>query len=419
MRHLPSILPSLASRNEPPGPFRGIILALLLAAWLLPAPALARSGDMPHKERQVLHRAQKHLNHNSTGNCLSVLNEYREKHGEPQSALFYLVLGNAHYSAREFTKARKAYSKGREKAPEHPTLLRNLASVCLRAGEPLCAGRHYRRAFEATDEPEPDLIYQAGAAFYRAEAHDRALRALNQLFAQAGEIEPEWAELLVYTCLEAEKWSRAERALDRLLEKNPQQRRYWKLLAQVRLKRGDYRKAACALEIAYDLVSPDSSEWRDLANIYVSAGALLQAAKTLEKACGGSCPVEDQRRLARLYSRACRHEPAMDRLDQALKMDPTAELYLDKGRLCYRAGRFQQARDALQKALEMEPDLGEARLWLGYTAWQLRDWDLARRSFDRVPREAKHWEQAKDGLQSVLAILEADTTKKTLSRKGG
>ncbi|MEF8942558.1 MAG: tetratricopeptide repeat protein [Desulfohalobiaceae bacterium] len=419
MTHFPSLLPSSISRNGPLGPFRGIILLFILALWLQPAPILAQSEDMPRQEQKALHRAQKLLSKDSADECLAELRRFRKKHGEPESALFHLVRGNALYSQKEYQKAEKAYSRGLDKAPDHPALLRNLASVCLRTGDPHRAGRLYRRAHEASEEPDPELLYHAGAAFYRAKAHERAFRALSRLFDQAGEIEPRWAELLVYTCLEAERWTRAERALDRLLEENPEQRRYWKLLAQVRLKQGQNRKAACALEIAYDLDAPDSSGWKNLANIYASAGAPLQAARTLEKACGETCSVKDLQRLARLYSRACRHDSAMEHLDRALKQEPSADLYLEKGRLCYRAGEFRQARVALEKALDRNPENNEARLWLGYAAWQLRDWDLARRSFDRVPRDGEHGKQAENGLQSVLAVIEAQDTGKTLSRKGG
>ena len=419
MKYFPSLLPSLNSRNGLPGPFRGIILVVLLAAWLLAVPTLAQSEDMPRQERKALHRAQKHLSKNGPQECLSLLRKYREKHGEPESALFYLVLGNAHYSAKELGKAKKAYSNGVEKAPEHPTLLHNLASVCLQNGKALKAGRYYRRAFEATDEPKPELLYQAGAAFYRAKAFDRALIALNDLFARAEEVQPAWAELMVSTCLESEQWARAKDVLNQLLEKHPEQRRYWRLLAQVRLKREEYRKAACALEIAYKLESPDPSGWKDLANIYASIDAPLQAARAMEKACGDSCSIEELRRLSRLYSRACRYERAISSLDRALEHSASAALYLEKGRLCYRAGRFEAARSALRESLELAPDRHEARLWLGYTAWQLRDWDLAKRCFARVPDDTDVAEQAQNGLRSVLAVLEANTTRSSMARKGG
>lgn len=419
MTHFPALLPSWISRSGPPGPFRDIVLAFFLAASLLTVPAPVQAEDIPRQEQMALHRAQKHLSENDTQACLSVLHKYRKKHGEPESAIFYLVLGNAHYRAKELEKAQGAYSRGVEKAPEHPTLLRNLASVCLRTGHPLSAGQYYRRAFKAKKKPEPELLYRAGTAFYRAEAFDRALSALNDLFARAEEIQPAWADLMVYTCLESGKWARAKDVLDRLLEKHPEQRRYWKLLAQVRLKREEYRKAACALEIAYTLEPPDPSGWKDLANIYASIDAPLQAAEALERSCGGSCSIEENKRLARLYSRACRYEQAISSLDRTLKHSASADLYLEKGRLCYRAGRFEAALSALRESLELAPDRHEARLWLGYTAWQLRDWDLAKRCFARVPDDTDVGEQAQNGLRSVLAVLEANTASSTMARKGG
>ena len=419
MTYLLSLPPFFVFRIGPTGSLRGIILAFILAAWLLPSAALAQSEDMPRQERKALHRAQKHLSENDTQECLSVLHKYREKHGEPESALFYLVLGNAHYRAKELEKAQGAYSRGVEKAPERPTLLRNLASICLRTGQPHRGGRLYRRAHKASEEPDHKLLYQAGAAFYRAKAHDRALQVLDQLFARAEKIEPHWAELLVYTSMKAERWSRAEEALDHLLDQHTQQRRSWKLLAQVRLKRGEYREAACALEIAYTLEAPDPSGWKDLANIYASIDAPLQAAEALERSCGGSCSIEENKRLARLYSRACRYERAIASLDRALKHSASADLYLEKGRLCYRAGRFEAALSALRESLELAPDRHEARLWLGYTAWQLRDWDLAKRCFARVPNDTDVGEQAQNGLRSVLAVLEANTASGTMARKGG
>lgn len=390
--------------------------SLLLALFLLPAASLAAAEDMPRREHQVLQQAQQKLEQDEAKESIEALRQYKQNN-TVRSPLFFLILGNAHYGQNRPEKAVEAYSRGLELDPEHPELLQNYAGASLESGDFLQAGRSFRKAYKAKEEEaEPQLLYRSAASFYQGEHFERALQTLEKLLGLEGERDPEWVRLLVHTCMQLEKWPRAVSFLQQLLRQQPQNAQYWKLMAQARQNQGRGLEAAGALEVAYSLEPPESSAWKDLAGLYASADAPLQAARTYRKGCGRDCSVQDWSRIAQFYAMAGRFEEAAKKLGQAAEKEQEPELYLEKGSYLYQGARFRQARESFQRALDLEPQEEEKarlHLWLGYTAWQMREWETAQRHLERAARQEDHRrsEEARSALRTVLSVLEAEEEK--------
>ena len=304
-------------------------------------------------------------------------------------------------------EARRAFKKGLGQDPEHGMLHANLAAASYSLKRYAEAALHFEKAYTHSKEPNSEMLYHAGVAYFQGKSYERSQAILEKLLRESGEVRTEWAEVLTYALIRQDKWDKAKRNILDLLDESPAERRYWKLLAQVHLQQKAYQEAASALEIAYRIRPPDPSGWRELSDIYAYIGAPLQAAETLKKSFGEAPKAKDWSELARLFARGFRYEQAISCLDRAIEREGTAALFEEKGRMCYAAGRYEEAIRAMQSAAAKDSRRGEPYLWIGYAACQLLDWDLAREAFSKAKQFTACQRQAEHGLESVRSILQA------------
>ncbi len=337
----------------------------------------------------------------------TVLTDYLQGREEGASSILFLVLGNCHYQQQDMIQAREAFRKGLAVSPRNDMLHANLAAASYGLERYEEAAVHFEKAYSYRKEPGPELLYQAGVAYFQAKQYERCQDVLHKLLTKSEELRTEWAEVLTYSYVRQGKWSRAEETILDLLDRSPGTKEYWKLLAQVHLQQKAYQEAASALEIAYRIRPPDPSGWRELSDIYAYIGAPLQAAETLKKSFGEAPKAKDWSELARLFARGFRYEQAISCLDRAIEREGTAALFEEKGRMCYAAGRYEEAIQAMQSAAAKDSRGGEPYLWIGYAACQLLDWDLAHEAFSKAKQFTACQRQAEQGLESVRSILQA------------
>jgi len=393
-------LPLLASRLSSMIVFLGLIVST-------PALSLAGSQTIGPQEHALIAKAQEALQKGRPGKANSLLTDYLQHNTKNASWALYLVLGNVQYSKQNMIAARKFYGRGLGRSAEQPVLQANYASACYALKRYAEAGRHFLKAFQLQDKPEFELLYSSGAAYFQAESYAESEAVLEDLLHRAKQVRTEWVELLTAVSMRQEKWTEAENRLRLLLERKPAKGQLWKLLAQVHLQQEAYQEAASALEMAYSIEPPSESRWKELADLYSFINAPLKAADTFEKAFGDPLEAEECRKIARHYVRGLRYDRAIGFLQRGIERDPSASLYLELGQVCYEAGRFQESIEAFDKALHQDSDLGEAQLWLGYAACQLRNWGLARQAFTQAARYPCLKETARQALSSVQAILQA------------
>lgn len=95
---------------------------------------------------------------------------------------------------------------------------------------------------------------------------------------------------------------------------------------------------------------------------------------------------------------------ALTLLEQAIKLDPTAEAaYNSLGNVYYQQGRYQQALAMYQKALAIDPDYAKARTNLGNTYMQLAMDTRAIDEFQKVLRADSSYSLAYYNLACVYA----------------
>ena len=374
-----------------------LTLCLLLAA---PVPVHAEE-DLPPEARLALVKAQALLDENRPGEAARVVEQYLAATAEAPPADAWLVLGIARHDAGDEAGALRAFSTGLKSHPDDPSLCLNSAVLLYQADQNKEAAPLFEKAYGLVEPKRPELLYQAGSAYYLAEDYAASARVLDRLVSATAKPEKQWIQLAVHAFLAAGNLDKAESMVLALLRQSPGDAAYWELLAKVDLDRERYAKAAAALEVCYRLRQPGARDLEQLADLYRYLGAPLRAAATLERAYG-SPDAGQAARIAALYAASGRSDQAVRVLE---KPGQSADTLLQKAKILFHARQFREAAQALDACLERAPGnspvTAEARFYRGLCAWEAKEWDAARREFQRVARDKQYGRQASAALAAL------------------
>lgn len=177
-----------------------------------------------------------------------------------------------------------ASEKTRAKA-EVAELTAALADALVRAGEAAEAVSALRTAL-ASDPRDEALLYALGATYHRAGQLDAAVAQMQALIA----LVPDHAEALNFMGYAlAERGTRldeAERLVRRAVELRPRSGHVRDSLGWVLFRRGEYARAAEALEQADALAGPDSVILEHLGDAYRALARTADAAQAYRRALG-------------------------------------------------------------------------------------------------------------------------------------
>ncbi len=378
-----------------------LVVCLLFSLFWCDTGFASDGQNLPLALRLVLVKAQKAIDKKCYRDAEKIITDYLSGRSNKPHYLAYYILGNAYYLDKKIKQAYHAYSQSYKLNPSYRPACVNLAKVSYDLRKYREAGDLFIRAYEISKKPNPDFLYEAGVAYYQGKHYRQAKAVLQRLMKEIKPIKVPWLKLFVFTCLELKDWNSAERCLLSLLSRTSTNDTYWKLLAQVRLQKGDYKGAASALEIAYRLKPPPARRWKELADIYLYIGVPLKAARCLERAYGVNPFPKQLDEIARAYAMAHRAKDAVNYYLKAIEKEPTASRYLEIAKLYYRNGMWKKAVVALERSIKLNPRNGLAHLLLGYCAWQLDNKKLAVRELNAASKHKRYRQQAQMALNII------------------
>lgn len=389
--------------------YRIFLIILLLACvltWSEPgASAPPDTSSLTREEQKTLYEAQEAVKKKDFQKAVNLLSTHLQNYPGKPNPLVYYALGNAYYGSGNPGKAFEIYEKGFSVYPSSFLLCSNLAVIAYQVKQYQKAGDYFEKAYLLEKPPKPELLYQAATAYYQAKAFSSAKSVLSRLLSSKTGVQTSWFQMLIQVCIETSDWKEAERFLQDFLNRNPENTEYWKLLANVRLRGNDYRGAATALEILYELKSPAPKESEELANLYFHLNAPMKAARCLEKAYGRNPGPEACDKLFKAYAQAQRLDMALRYLDAAILQGRTSERLLEKGKLYYERGRWDQAIKALRECVQAAGSNNDfAHLLMGYCALEKEDFTLARQSFLKASQGTKYKQKALSALEALESM---------------
>ncbi len=392
--------------------FRKLLTGVALGSLVLLSGSLLFAGDRPlsYRETKVIYKAKASLDRGNAQQCVDLLEQFISKDHTDVPYQFYMLLGNGCFQLNNAEQAGEAYRKALTIRPENPDLLVNYATALYMQEKYKEAAEAFAKSFKCRKAEDPDLLYRAGACYYQGELYREAKGVLDTLMAQAESPRKEWVELLVFTDVKLKNWDNAIKVLKKLVQQEPNDAKFWKLLAHVSINQGNYQDSVVSLEIAYHLKDPSKSELEGLASLYSYLGVPLKAAEILTKAYGTDQDTKQLLQIARLYARGYMQNDALRLYRIVLHEVPSEVLVKEMISLLYESCEFHEMVALVEQAVNQygfdDPSL---YLMKGYAAWHLQDWDLAQSSF-KVARASKRYRnQAEGALEIITGLMAAKT----------
>ena len=389
-----------------------LIMALLLLFVFMPFSMAMEKEEkeeenLTTKARLAIYNAQTAMSEKKMDEALAILDKYIATKPPVVPLRVYELIAYIWLEKEDLEQARNYFKIIVDSKSDDPKVLKNFAVLTYQTERYAEAAILFEQLYEIEETATPGgALPQAAQAYMLAEDLDNSKRILEKLVKLPGRPDPKWYEVLVNICLERGEDKDAERYIIDFLHLNPVQARYWKHLAQLRMKRELWHTAASDLEISNRVEVPkQQSDWLVLGDIYNRAvNAPLMGARCYRSAYKDSNDEKGYLAISRIYQTAYRYDDAVKALDEGIIKNPeSARLLLEKGRVLYEARRYKDAIGALEKSVKKDPKSGDAYFQMGLAAWSLKEWDTARTAFVQARRLSERYSSQ---CNSVIALLD-------------
>jgi tetratricopeptide (TPR) repeat protein len=267
--------------------------------------------------------------------------------------------------------------------------------------------------------PPPDAHILATSAYYQLEQYDEAIPHAETAVQQAEQPNESWYQLLLACYYQRSQYKNAAALLEEMIIHFPKKRSYWLQLTGMyqRLKRNE--RALAVLELAYSQDMLDEEELLRLAQLYLYMQLPYKAGQLLATEIEQGRITKSKQNwelLANSWLLAQEMEQAANALQQAAQLADDSALFYRLGRIYVDLEQWDEAIAALQASTNSgEPDdLADAYLFLGIAAYRKGDHKLAMKAFKKAVTYDKTQTQADQWLQQLVTEAELAPTDSTL-----
>ncbi len=371
-----------------------------------------KEEELTTEARLAIFKAQTAMSEEKIDEALAILDKYIATQPSFVPLSVYELIAYIWLEKKDLEQARKYFRMIYDAQPDDPKILKNYASLTFQTKRYKEAASLFEQLYEVEETTKPGgALPHAAQAYMLADDLDSAKRVLERLVALPGEPDSKWYEVLINICLEREETKDAERYILDFLRLNPVQARYWKLLAQIRMKREDWHTATSDLDISHRVEAPKiQSEWMILGDLYTRAvNAPLMGARCYKSAYSDKNDEKGYLTISRIFQRAYRYDEAVKTLDDGIRKNPmSATLLLEKGRILYEARRYEEAVASLKECVKVDPESGDAYFQMGLAAWTIKEWDTARTAFVQAKRLSERYHSQCDSVIGLLDDLNSE-----------
>lgn len=266
--------------------------------------------------------------------------------------------------------------------------------------------RTFDQYFEQSEDPSPDAYYMYAIALTQKGQVRKAIPwAIKAVDSSATPKEP-WLQLLSSLYFETKQYKKAVGVLETLVARFPK-KNYFIQLAALNNELGKEQRALAVLELAYHqkMLNQDS-EYRNLAQLYLSQDIPYQAAVVMEKGMKSGLVKKDRKAydlLAQALLLARERERAIGPLTESAARGKDGTAYLRLAQLHLDVADWPEAEAALRKAIK-KGDLkkpGMAQLLLGISTFNQENYEEAKDAFFAARENENTEESATQWLKQV------------------
>tara|TARA_R110000787_G_scaffold150431_1_gene264313 strand:+ start:2388 stop:3788 length:1401 start_codon:yes stop_codon:yes gene_type:complete len=288
-----------------------------------------------------------------------------------------------------------ALNKGYIPAADAAQTYYNIAQIYLQEEDLGKALEYMTKWQQAGGKPDRTQKWQLAVLNQRADNYKEAVRWAEEVRADDGNnYKQEVYDLLLYLYNETGQKAKLAEVLEVLVERNPNERKYWDAIAGNYFADNEERKAFEVQKAMYlgGLLKTEDELMR-VVNFYNRFNAPYHAARVLEKEMNAgriSKNLDHLELLANLYQVAREHEKAIPVIKQAADAGGGGAMYERLGRSYADLQMWKETEDALNKAISMGgiKDRGNAYVLIGQSRYERGDRAGARESFKQAGNNA-------------------------------
>jgi len=371
------------------------------------SPAWAETKKTPRLTvavQKVVYKAQQLIRKNDYLKAEECLQKFVEKNPKNAHYLVEFTLGNTLALIGKEKQALSHYETSAKLYSDFAPTWQNIGKIYFDLKQYEKAGDCLLKAYKIDEKGDPSALYNIAVSYIMAGKEKKALPHLEYLVAdQAGPPKTEWLEALLKVCMDLQLKEKAFEVINRLIDKNSNDPRWWKIIAQFHLNQGDYEKGVAALTVYSYLTPMKKKELMLLGDLNSYIGIPLKAAEYYEKTLHLKNNPAIYKKLASAYLAA--HEPAkaIDTLNRALKKRPTSKLYFMMGQVFYEQEDFDRAYQAFHESSSLDHKDGQAVMMMGYCALRMDKNEMAGSAFQKATHFPKQRKIAKELLKQVAS----------------
>ena len=400
------------------------------------------AGKIPYSVSSILFKTQQLLAKDKTSEALKLLEDFQAKQPadlkpggkDPKGYQHYYInfnIGNCWLTLGNIKKASTFYRAAVTNNTEFTPAWLNLAKCYYDLEDYNEAGKCFFKGYETAEDKTPEVLYYSAVSFMAAGNSKKSLEIFENLFAKyndkiklewkqalaqlylstgralkalpyleeiaaevSGKKRKEWQKILLYQYISLNMKSKALDYATRLVNEDPVDPGWWKILLHIHLTDNRYRDALSALTILSYIRELTSQEKKLLADLNMNLGIPAQAVNYYEELISEK---KDSKIYEKLIS-ACLalHKPdkALEIIDHALKYKREKKICMLKGRILFEQKKYKEAYKLYQKVAKEMPHPGYPWLMAGYAAWYMEDLDRAEYAFNSAARYPKYKKKA-------------------------
>ena len=321
----------------------------------------------------------------------------------------YLMLGVYWYDEGNFKEAAKVFELAYKIYPEKLDILKYYSASLYSDGQFKKAAPLMEKVYASLEKKEVQYLELAMQSYYQSENPEEAKRILLKMIGLTDQPKEQWYTTLIILCQEQEKYAEAEKYLWEALDHFPMNYGYWQTLVFLSQEKEDYEGVVSAFEIGSHVKPPEKErDWKSLINNYRYMGLPLRTAKTvLGFLKSAEKPTdEDYLLVADSYAKAFKTDEAIAFLDKIIAKNPSKEIMQKKVQILYSARRNEATIEAVNELAEKYKNVGNAYMMQGNAAWDLRDWDIAKKAYRSARDVDKELRSTAKELLAVIQNLE-------------
>ncbi len=429
------------------------LLLLFFFTFFSTTTASARE-KLPIRVQMTLIKVAPLLEKHDYSKAVKVLIDFQKKAEYSQKSVYdhpeiYFVLGNCYSLLGHLNKARIAYNHAIERDPQHLGAWQNLAKTEYESEHYDKAATAFYKSYLLTKRTEPKFLYYSGVNLLVAEKYQACLQRFDTLLQEHPQaMTLQWKENLVYALLQAGKGKRAivyTRELARGFTGKKQQRWqeillqqymnlnmrkealklaqtlshekptvgvWWKGLAHIQLQYDHFQKALAAMTI-YSFLTPSMTreEGKLLGDLYMQQGIPRKAAIYYEHCLHKKRDRQTIMSLARAYRNLNQPERALQILDTLPEQQKNQSVIMERGDILYSMQHYSRAATIFKRAAKLKGRHAD-RAWLmvGYSYWQLDEYENAEQAFSHIKPKSALTKEAKRALKQLKTIIAVNHT---------